>query len=85
MFLNYQQPFKKVDINWENLIVAQLTNRISMTFMLYMLYDDNVTFPTGKFAADGTEIFKAKWQTKELTTVGFSYKINRHIYQRKKI
>jgi hypothetical protein len=85
MFLNYQQPFKKVDINWENTIVAQLTNRISMTFMLYMLYDDNVTFPTGKFATDGTEIYKAKWQTKELTTVGFSYKINKHVYQRKKI
>jgi len=85
MFLNYQQPFKKVDINWENTIVAQLTNRISMTFMLYMLYDDNVTFPTGKFEADGTEIFKPKWQTKELTTVGFSYKINKHVYQRRKI
>lgn len=85
MFLNYQQPFKKIDINWENTIVAQLTNRISMTFMLYMLYDDNVTFPTGKFATDGTEIYKAKWQTKELTTVGFSYKINKHVYQRKKI
>lgn len=85
MFLNYQQPFQKVDINWENMIVAQLTNRISMTFMLYMLYDDNVTFSTGKFEADGTEIFKAKWQTKQLTTVGFSYKINKHIYQRKKI
>ena len=85
MFLNYQQPFKKVDINWENTIVAQLTNRISMTFMLYMLYDDNVTFPTGKMGADGKEIFKAKWQTKELTTVGFSYKINKHIYQRRKI
>lgn len=85
MFLNYQQPFKKVDINWENTIVAQLTNRISMTFMLYMLYDDNVTFPTGKFANDGTEIYKPKWQTKELTTIGFSYKINKHVYQRRKI
>jgi len=85
MFLNYQQPFKKVDINWENTIVAQLTNRISMTFMLYMLYDSNVTFPTGKFEANGTEIFKPKWQTKELTTVGFSYKINKHVYQRRKI
>lgn len=84
MFLNYQQPFKKVDINWENIIVAQLTNRINMTFMLYMLYDDNVTFPTGKLGTNGKEIFKPKWQTKELMTVGFSYKINKHIYQRRK-
>ena len=85
MFLNYQQPFKKIDINWENTIIAQLTNRISMTFMLYMLYDSNVTFPTGKFEASGTEIFKPKWQTKELTTIGFSYKINKHVYQRRRI
>jgi len=85
MFLNYQQPFKKIDVNWENTIVAQLTNRISMTFMLYMLYDSNVTFATGRYDANGTEIFKPKWQTKELSTIGFSYKINKHVYQRKKI
>jgi len=85
MFLNYQQPFKKVDINWENTVVAQLTDRINMTFMLYMLYDDNVTFDTGKKDADGKAIFKPKWQTRELMTIGFSYKINRRIYQQKKI
>jgi len=85
MFLNYQQPLKQIDINWENTIVAQLTSRISMTFMLYMLYDDNVTFPTGKMGTDGKEIYKPKWQTKELTTVGFSYKINKRVYQRRKI
>ena len=85
MFLNYQNPFKKIDVNWENTLVAQLTNRISMTLMLYLLYDDNVTFPTGKMGTDGKEIFKPKWQTKELTTIGFSYKINKHVYQRKKI
>lgn len=85
MFINYQSPFKKLDINWENTLVAQLTNRISMTVNLYMLYDDNVTFPTGKIGADGKEIYKAKWQTKELTTIGFSYKINKRIYERKKL
>jgi hypothetical protein len=85
MFINYQEPFSKFDINWENLIVAQLTDRISMTFMLYMLYDDNVTFPTGKMGTDGEEIYKPKMQTKELMTVGFSYKINRHIYKRKRV
>lgn len=85
MFINYQSPFKKLDINWENTLVAQLTNRISMTVNLYMLYDDNVTFPTGKMGADGKEIYKAKWQTKELTTIGFSYKINKRIYERKRV
>ncbi len=85
MFFNYQEPFKKVDVNWENTVVAQLTDRINMTFMLYMLYDDNVTFPTGKFDAAGDEIYKAKWQTRELMTIGFSYKINKRIYKQKKL
>lgn len=49
-----------------------------------MLYDDNVTFATGKYDS-GAEIYKAKWQTKELTTIGFSYKLSKHVYQRKKI
>jgi hypothetical protein len=50
-----------------------------------MLYDDNVTFATGKYDTNGAEIYKAKWQTKELTTIGFSYKLSKHVYQRKKI
>jgi len=85
MFINYQSPFKKFDINWENGVVAQLTNRISMNVMLYMIYDDNVTFPTGKQDESGKDIYKAKLQTKELMTIGFSYKINKHIYKRKKV
>ena len=85
MFFNYQDPFKKVDINWENALNAQLTDRINMNVMLYFLYDDNVTFPTGQKDANGKEIYKPKWQTKELMTIGFSYKMNKRIYTRKKV
>jgi hypothetical protein len=85
MFVNYKEPFRKFDINWENTFVAQLTDRINMTFMLNLLYDDNVTFPTGKMDVNGIEIFEPKLQTRELTTIGFSYKINRHSYSRKMI
>lgn len=85
MFLNYLEPFQKVDVSWENTIVAQLTERINMTFLLFLLYDDNVTFPTGKMDEKGKEIYKAKWQTKELITVGFSYKINKQYYKQKRI
>lgn len=85
MFMNYQQPLKKVDISWENTVVAQLTDRINMTFMLHLLYDDNVTFDTGKKDEAGKAIFKPKWQTKELITVGFSYKFNHKIYKQKKV
>lgn len=85
MFFNYQSPFKKLDVNWENTLVAQLTDRINMSVMLYLLYDDNVTFPTGRFDENGKEIYKPKWQTRELMTVGFSYKINKHVYKRRKV
>jgi len=83
--MNYKKPFKKFDVNWENTFVAQLNDRINMTFMLNLMYDDNITFPTGIKDAKGIEIFKPKLQTKELTTIGFSYKINRHVYQRRKV
>ena len=83
--MNYKDPFKKLDIDWENTFVAQLNDRINMTFMLNLLYDDNITFPTGRFDSNGVEIFRPKLQTKELMTVGFSYKINRHVYKRRKI
>ena len=54
-------------------------------FMIYFLYDDNVTFSTGKFDPEGLEIYEPRLQTKELMTVGFSYKIDRHIFKRRKI
>jgi hypothetical protein len=85
MFVNYQNPLKNLDIYWENNVIAQLTDRINMTLMLYLLYDDNVTFPTGEMDAEGKEIYKAKLQTKELFTIGFAYKINKHVYSRKKL
>jgi hypothetical protein len=44
-----------------------------------------VTFPTGKKDANDKEIYKAKLQTKQLMTIGFSYKLNKLIYKRKKI
>lgn len=85
MFINYLDPFRKIDLDWENTMVAQLTNRINMTMNLHLLYDSNVIFPTGRFTTDGIEIYKPKLQTKELITIGFSYKIDRHFYKRRKV
>lgn len=85
MFINYLDPIKKIDLDWENTMVARLTDRINMTVMLHWLYDSNVTFPTGKNNADGTPIYKSKLQTRELMTIGFSYKLDRHLYKRKKV
>lgn len=85
MFVNYQDPFRKTDLDWENTVVTRLTDRINMTVMVHWLYDSNVKFPTGETNADGTAIYKAKLQTRELMTIGFSYKLDRHVYRRKKM
>lgn len=85
MFVNYQSPFTKFDINWENQVSMKVNDYININFMLYLLYDDNVTFDTHKVDLEGNAIFKPKWQIKELITVGFAYNINRQIYKRKKV
>jgi len=85
MFVNYRSPFKKFDIDWENQITMQVNNYININFMLYMLYDDNVTFATNRTDAEGNTIYKPKWQIKELITVGFAYNINKKLYKRQRI
>lgn len=85
MFINYRSPFEKFDINWENLITMKVNDHINMNFMLHLIYDDNVTFPTDRKDAAGQTIYEAKWQVKELITVGFAYNLNRRIYKRQEI
>lgn len=85
MFINYSSPFKKFDVNWENIITMKLNSYINMNFMLHLIYDDNVTFATDKLDASGKTIYEPKWQVKELITVGFSYSLNRKLYKRQEI
>ncbi|MEN6456551.1 MAG: DUF3078 domain-containing protein [Prolixibacteraceae bacterium] len=85
MFVNYASPFSKFDIRWENDLSVQLSTFISMNIRYYLVYDDDAKFKTGRFNSEGAEIMKAKWQMKELITVGFSYTLNKKIYRRKKI
>ncbi|OFX32099.1 MAG: hypothetical protein A2W89_12305 [Bacteroidetes bacterium GWE2_42_39] len=85
MFFNYRNPFNKFDINWENLVSMKLNDYINMNFMLHLIYDDNVTFPTDKLDANGKTIYEPRWQVKELITIGFAYNINRRIYKRQKV
>lgn len=79
MFINYQDPFKKFDINWENLFRMQLNSYIGMQFMLHFIYDDDVRFPV--YGDDGTTKIgeEAKLQIKEFFSIGFTYKINRKV------
>ncbi|WP_340112305.1 DUF3078 domain-containing protein [Maribellus mangrovi] len=84
MFVNYRDPFKKLDIDWENNLRVQLTDYISMRMMLHMVYDDDVLFPV--YDDDDNKIGeKAKLQIKEFITVGFNYTINRKVTRTKRV
>lgn len=73
VFNNYRYTFQKFNVDWEQTLVMQVTRRINTRIMSQVIYDYNVTFPvtdeTGKVIDK-----KAKWQFKELFTVGFNYK-----------
>jgi len=84
MFINYQEPFKKFDINWENTFNMRLSEYINMRFMLHFIYDDNVLFPV----YDDNDIQigeKTRLQMKEFFTIGFVYKINHKVMKAKRI
>lgn len=84
MFFNYKEPFRKFDINWENLLIMQLTEYINMRMMVHLIYDDDVLFPV----YDINEIQigeKPKLQIKQFITIGFSYKINRQVTRTKRV
>lgn len=84
MFINYKQPFKKFDINWENNLSIKLTDYISMKMLLHLIYDDDVIFPI--YDDNDVKIGeKPKLQIKEFITVGFSYTINRQVMRTKRI
>ncbi len=78
MFINYIQPIGNLDINWENLVVMQLTDHINMRLLIHIIYDENVLFPVED--ANGIKIGeKPKMQLKEFFTIGFAYKINKQV------
>lgn len=78
MFINYIQPIGNLDINWENLVVMQLTENINMRLLIHMIYDENVLFPVED--ANGLpQKPKPKLQLKEFFTIGFAYKINKQV------
>ena len=87
MFIDYNSPFTKFDVDWQNIFVMQLNDFINMRLMLHFIYDDNVKFPiyeeqNGERVKIGEE---AKWQIKEFITIGFSYKLNKRIYRRERL
>ena len=84
MFINYKDPFKKLDIDWENNLRMQLTTYLDLKMMIHLLYDDNVLFPVYDNA--GIQVGeKAKLQIEEFITIGFVYKINKQVMRSRRI
>lgn len=84
MFFNYQAPFQKLDINWENTLVVKLNNYVNMRLLVHLIYDDDVLFPI--YDENETKIGeKAKLQVKEFFSIGFAYSINRRVIKSKRI
>ena len=73
IFNDYRYTFQKFNIDWEQTLVMEVNRHISTRIMSQVIYDYNVKFPikddSGKVIAQ-----EAKWQFKELFTVGFNYK-----------
>lgn len=84
MFINYKDPFRKLDIDWENNLRMRLTTYIDLKMMLHLIYDDDVKFPVYNDAGDKVGE-KAKLQIKEFITIGFSYSINKKVMRTKRI
>lgn len=85
MFLNYGNPLRQYDIDWENTIDIKLGNYINMQALIHLLYDDNVTFATDRVDSEGNTIFEPRWQFKEFITIGFTYNISKSLYKRERL
>ncbi len=84
MFINYKEPFRKYDINWENLFIMRLNDYFNIRLMVHFIYDDDVLFPV--YDENDVQIGEEpKLQIKELMTIGFAYKINRKVMKSKRI
>ncbi len=73
IFNNYRYTFQKFNVDWEQSLVLQVTQHINSRIMTQLIYDYNVKFPITD--ANGQQVAQqAKWQFKELLTIGFNYK-----------
>jgi hypothetical protein len=78
MFINYKQPLGNLDINWENMMVMQLTDHINLRMMVHLIFDEDVLFPV--YDANDVKIGEEpKLQLKEFINIGFTYKINKQV------
>ena len=72
-FNNYRYTFQKYAFEWEQLVIMRVNRLINARVMTQLIYDFNTKFPIKDSA--GKEIGReAKWQFRELFTIGLSYK-----------
>ncbi len=84
MFINYQKPFQKFDVNWENLMEMKFNDHINVRFMLHMIYDDDILFPIENDLGEKIGE-KPKLQVKQFISVGFSYTLSHKIMKTRRV
>ncbi len=84
MFINYKEPFRKYDVNWENYLNMKLNSYISMRLNVHFIYDDDVLFPVYNDKKEKIG-YTTKLQIKEFFSIGFTYQINHKVMKSERI
>jgi hypothetical protein len=73
LFSNYLESPQNIDVNWENLLMARITEYISASIFTHLIYDDDILIGEDT-TGDGTpDSFGPRVQFKQLLGIGFSY------------
>ncbi len=74
IFSNYLEKPQNLDINWEALVMMNVTQYITVSFATHLIYDESVMIPYDS-TGDGIDDKEGpKVQFKQLLGVGLSYR-----------
>ncbi len=74
LFSNYLHNPQNIDVNWENILNMKVNKFISATFLVHVLYDDDIAIPIDTNDDGIDDASGPRTQLKQLLGVGFSYK-----------
>jgi len=74
LFSNYLNNPQNIDINWENILNMKVNKYIAATFLVHVLYDDDIDIAVDTNDDGINDTSGPRTQIKQLLGVGFSYK-----------
>lgn len=75
LFANYLENVGNVDINAEVFLLMKINNWLSASFMVQMIYDDDIKIDTGELASDGSPIIGPRAQWRQVLGVGLTARL----------